>query len=68
MGIGLHFTPPNLVFYKYLHIEVFQMIKIARFNAICSKRGNYEVSLSLQNIQTFNLTETVEPDGQTYSL
>ena len=28
MGMGLHFTPPNLVFYKYLQIEVFKIIKM----------------------------------------
>ena len=46
--------------YKYFKKKVLSLIK--------NGRGNYEVSLSLQNIQTFNLTETVEPNGQTNSL
>ena len=47
-------------FYKYFKKKVFSLNRIGR--------GNFEVSLSLQNIQTFNLTETVEPNGQTNSL
>jgi len=51
---------PVFCLYKYFKKKVLSLIK--------NGRGNYEVSLSLQNIQTFNLTETVKPNGQTNSL
>ena len=43
-----------------------RLLKVYSLNRI--GKGNFEVSLSLQNIQTFNLTETVKPNGQTNSL
>ena len=51
---------PVFCLYKYFKKKVLSLIK--------NGRGTFEVSLSLQNIQKFNLTETVEPNGQTNSL